>query len=32
VDKAQNAIAELPESEAKMVLQTMAQFVISRPM
>ena len=32
VDKAQTAIAELPESEAKMVLQTMAQFVISRPM
>jgi octaprenyl-diphosphate synthase len=32
VDKAQNAIAELPESEAKIVLQTMAQFVIARPM
>jgi octaprenyl-diphosphate synthase len=32
VDNAQNAIAELPDSEAKGVLQTMAQFVISRPM
>jgi octaprenyl-diphosphate synthase len=32
VDKAQTAIADLPESEAKGVLQTMAQFVISRPM
>ena len=32
VDKALGAIADLPESEAKSVLQTMAKFVIARPM
>jgi octaprenyl-diphosphate synthase len=32
VDRARSAIAELPESEARMVLDTMAQFVVSRPM
>jgi octaprenyl-diphosphate synthase len=32
VDRAQGAIADLPDSEAKNVLETMAQFVISRPM
>ena len=32
VDQAQGAIADLPDSEAKSVLETMAQFVISRPM
>jgi octaprenyl-diphosphate synthase len=32
VDKAQGAIADLPDSEAKNVLDTMAQFVIARPM
>ena len=32
VDKALGAIADLPESEAKSVLQTMARFVIARPM
>ncbi|MBA2506999.1 MAG: polyprenyl synthetase family protein [Thermoleophilaceae bacterium] len=32
VDKALGAISELSESEAKSVLQTMARFVISRPM
>ena len=32
VDKALGAIADLPESEAKSVLQMMAKFVIARPM
>jgi geranylgeranyl pyrophosphate synthase len=32
VDKALGAIADLPESEAKSVLQTMGRFVIARPM
>lgn len=32
VDEARQAIAPLPESEAKRVLDTMAEFVITRPM
>jgi octaprenyl-diphosphate synthase len=32
VDRARSAIAELPESDARGVLDTMAEFVISRPM
>ncbi len=32
IDVAQSAIADLPDSESKQVLQTMAQFVIARPM
>ena len=30
IDRAQSALLDLPESEAKRVLQTMADFVISR--
>jgi octaprenyl-diphosphate synthase len=32
VDRALNAVSEFPDSEAKRVLETMAQFVIARPM
>lgn len=32
VDEARSAIADLPDSEAKRVLDTMAEFVIARPM
>jgi octaprenyl-diphosphate synthase len=32
VDKARSAISDLPDSEAKRVLDTMAEFVVSRPM
>ena len=32
VERAQQSISPLPDSEAKAVLQTMAKFVISRPL
>jgi octaprenyl-diphosphate synthase len=32
VDRARAALADLPESEAKRVLDTMAEFVVARPM
>ena len=32
VDRARSAIAELPDGDAKSVLDTMAEFVVSRPM
>jgi octaprenyl-diphosphate synthase len=32
VDKARSALAELPNTEARRVLDTMAEFVVSRPM
>lgn len=32
IDRARTAIASLPESDARQVLDTMAEFVISRPM
>ncbi|HEY7115042.1 MAG TPA: polyprenyl synthetase family protein [Tepidisphaeraceae bacterium] len=32
VDRARTAIADLPESDARQVLDTMAEFVIARPM
>ena len=32
VDRARDAIATLPQSDARHVLETMADFVISRPM
>jgi octaprenyl-diphosphate synthase len=32
VDRARSALADLPDSDAKQVLDTMAQFVLSRPM
>jgi geranylgeranyl pyrophosphate synthase len=32
VDQARSGIADLPDSDARRTLDTMAQFVISRPM
>ena len=32
VDRARSSLAELPESDARFALDTMAEFVVSRPM